>query len=449
MGGAAHDAAQVHRADLLGVGRIGHVVLLELAGAPAGHVEPLVVHGQVDVGDQWRNRLERLERGRQVVLVGRLGGDGDGLLGGPVVAVAVPAPHRGGQVGGGDDHADEAPCGFRVVRRAQLEHHLVLRTEVDLLLVLAGGQVPEVQLVAVLVAQQQLRVDPVLDHRRGAPLAGDQRVALQVPPGVVGQVLRAPVGFPGAQHVEGVVVQQGDAAGAVIPVRPAEAGQEYAVRAAVQGVRAGVAGLAAQLVGGDCPDELGLGRVRLGVVDVDVRAAQPGQQQVAALQAVCAVVVSLVHECAGAGIPTEMVQLVALGGQVGPADDLAVARRARVDIQHGQRIRLLPGPVEGDHVGELLGRGRGCITGAAVERRIGVWGHAGAPRSLLVHGARRAEGSVGPGCSATAAGANPEQIDVYPVHKHRAGTHVVTQAATVPGHYADVTQVTFYSYRGA
>ena len=283
---AAGDAAEPDRADLAGVRRIAHVVLLELAGAPAGDVEELVIHGQVDVADQRRHRPERLERGRQRVRVGGLGRDGDHLVGTPAAVLAAPPPHRGGQVVGADHHADEAPGLLGVVRRAQLKDHLVLLAEVDRLQVLARRQVPEVQCVPVLAAQQQFGVDPVLDHRRGAPLAGDQRVLVQVPPGVVGQVLRSAVGLPGAQNVEGVVVEQGDAARAVRPLAAAEAGHEDPVRAAVQGVRAGVARLLCQLVRADRPDQRRLPGVRVGVVDVDVGGPYPGQQQVAALQPV-------------------------------------------------------------------------------------------------------------------------------------------------------------------
>ena len=103
------------------------------------------------------------------------------------VAVAVPEPDRGGQVLDADHHADEAVLLGRVVRRAQLEHHLVLVAEVDGLQVPALAQVQEVQRVAVLAAEQQLADQPVLDHRGGAPLAGDQHVAGQVPPEVVGR----------------------------------------------------------------------------------------------------------------------------------------------------------------------------------------------------------------------------------------------------------------------
>ena len=48
-----------------------------------------------------------------------------------LVAVAVPAPHRRGQVLGRDHDADEPPRRVRVVGRAQLQHHLVLGAEVD------------------------------------------------------------------------------------------------------------------------------------------------------------------------------------------------------------------------------------------------------------------------------------------------------------------------------
>ena len=127
------DPAQVHRADFARLGRIGDVVLLELTGAPAGDVEEAVVDRQVDVGDQRRDGSERLEGGWQEVGVGRLGGDRDHLVRPPLVAVAVPAEDRRGEVLGGDHHTDEAPGGLGVVGGPQLERHLVLGTEVDLL----------------------------------------------------------------------------------------------------------------------------------------------------------------------------------------------------------------------------------------------------------------------------------------------------------------------------
>ena len=72
----------------------------------------------------------------------------------------VPEPDRRGQVLDADHHADEPVLLGRVVRRAQLEHHLVLVAEVDALHVPAPAQVPEVQPVAVLAAEQQLTTTP-------------------------------------------------------------------------------------------------------------------------------------------------------------------------------------------------------------------------------------------------------------------------------------------------
>jgi hypothetical protein len=229
-----------------------------------------------------------------------------------------------------------------------------------------------VQAVAVLPAEQQLGHQAVLDHGRSAPLAGDQRVLVEVPPGVVGQVLRASVGLPRPQHVEGVVVEQRDAARAVGAgaVPAAQAGQEDAVRPAVQRVRPRVAGLARQLLGLDGLVQPGGSGVGPGVVDVDARAAEAGQQQVAALETVAAHVVPLVLQRARAGVPAEVVQLVADGRQVGPPDHAAVPGRLRVDVDHRERIRPLPGAVEGDHVGQLLPRRLDRLTGAAVEGRI-------------------------------------------------------------------------------
>ena len=57
----------------------GDVVLLQIAGAPTGDVEEAIVHRQVDVGDEQRNRLEALECRRQNVGIGRLGRNLDDL----------------------------------------------------------------------------------------------------------------------------------------------------------------------------------------------------------------------------------------------------------------------------------------------------------------------------------------------------------------------------------
>src|SRR5262249_8166792 len=73
MRGLRDYPAQTHRPSQLGIERLGHVVLTELAGAPAGDVEVLIVQAQVDVRDERRDRAEGLERWREQRRVGRLG----------------------------------------------------------------------------------------------------------------------------------------------------------------------------------------------------------------------------------------------------------------------------------------------------------------------------------------------------------------------------------------
>ena len=228
------------------------------------------------------------------------------------VGGALPQPDRGGQVGRRGDDADEPVRLRRVVRRPQLEHHLVLGPEVDLLHVLARLEVPDVQPVAVLVAEQQLADQAVLDHLRRAPLARDDGVVVEVPPEVVRELLRAAVVLPGALDREVVVVEQEDAAGPVA-VGVAERRDVDPVRAAVDGVRAAVAGLAGDLLGLDDLHELRRARVVLDVEHVDARGAQPGHEQVAALD------VRVRRPRAQrrrARVPAEVVQLVAHVGHV-------------------------------------------------------------------------------------------------------------------------------------
>ena len=275
---------------------------------------------------------------------------------------ALPQPHGGRQVGGRGDDADEAVALVRVVRRAQLEHHLVLRPEVDLLHVPARREVPDVELVAVLVAEQQLADQAVLDHVRRAPLRGDHGAEVEVPPEVVGELLRAAVDLPLALDREVVVVEQEDAAGAVA-LGVAERRDVDAVGAAVDRVRAAVAGLARDLVGLDDLDELRLPRVLLDVEDVDPGRAQAGDEQVAALD------VRMRGPRAqrrGARVPAEVVQLVAHVGHVEAPDERAVGRRALLEVEHGQRVGgavAVRARVQGRHVGQRLRRRRHRLAG--------------------------------------------------------------------------------------
>ena len=90
-----------------------------------------------------------------------------------------------------------------------------------------------------------------------------------MPPEVVGELLRAAVYFPASQGLEGVVVHDEDATGAVAVGR-ANSAYVDAVGSAVEGVGTAVARTLVQFVRFYGLDDLGLSGVGLGVDDVDV-----------------------------------------------------------------------------------------------------------------------------------------------------------------------------------
>jgi len=130
------------------------------------------------------------------------------------------------------------------------------------------------------------------------------------------------------------VVEQEDPARAVAR-GVAERADVDPVGPAVDRVRAAVAGLAGDLVGLDHLHEAGRARVVLDVEDVDARGAQTGHQQMAALD------VRMRRpgaEGGRAGVPAEVVQLVADARHLDPADELPVRRRALLEVEHGDRV---------------------------------------------------------------------------------------------------------------
>src|SRR5262249_29658924 len=141
-----------------------------------------------------------------------------------------------------DDTIHE-PVGLRgVVGGPQLEHELILLAEVDLLQMLAPGQIPEMQPATVLAAEQNLGNEAVLERVGRAPFAGDHRVVPQVPPGVVSELLRSPLDLPAAERLEAFVIHHEDAAGS-LPFAVAERRDVDASGTTMRGVRARVAGL--------------------------------------------------------------------------------------------------------------------------------------------------------------------------------------------------------------
>ena len=181
--------------------------------------------------------LEALEHRRQLVRVRRLGRDLDHLLDRPLVAVAIPGPDRRRKILQADDAIDEAVGLGRIVRGPQLEHELVLVAEVDGLLVLALVQVPEMQPPAIFGAEQNFRDQAVLEGIGRSPLARDQRVVTEMPPGIICEMLRPAVDLPLAAHIERLVVHQEHAARS-LALAVAQRRDIDAFRAAMHRVRA-------------------------------------------------------------------------------------------------------------------------------------------------------------------------------------------------------------------
>ena len=272
------------------------------------------------------------------------------------------------------DAVDEAVGLGRIVRGPQLEHELVLRAEVDLLQVLAFGEVPEVQLAAVLAAEQHLGHEPVLERVGRAPFAGHHGVVAEVPPGVVAELLRAAIDLPAAERLEALVVHHEDAARR-LAVLVAQRRDIDAAGPAVHGVRARVAGLVGDLVRLDGFDELGRARIGLGVEDVDARGAQARHHQIAPLDMRMRRVRA---EARRAGVPAEVMEFVAGVGHRDRADDLRIGRRLRVDVDDARSHRATwRVGIERRHVGHGFGRRLRRLPRGRIEARIGLPGRHG------------------------------------------------------------------------
>src|SRR5215470_5156740 len=156
------------------------------------------------------------------------------------------------------------------MRRPQLENELVLFTEVDLLQVRALDEVPEMQPAAVSAAQQDLGNETVLDRVGCAPFAGHQRVVAEVPPAVIGELLRPAVDLPAAERLEALMINDEDTARG-LAVLIAQRRDINAARSAMDRMRAGIAGLLGDFARFDRFDQSRLARIGLGVEDVDAR----------------------------------------------------------------------------------------------------------------------------------------------------------------------------------
>ena len=206
--------------------------------------------------------------------------------------------------------------------------------------------------MTVFIAEQQLRHHAVFHHFGRAPFRGHHHILAEMPPEVISKLLGAAFDLPPAAEVESLVVHQEDAAWA-ITVRIAERADINAVRSAMNGVRARVTGFFRKLFRFDHFDNLRILRIRFDVEHIHAGRAQPRHDQVAAF----GMGMGCVWTKAGAtGVPAEMMQLIARHRHISLANDLGVAFRFGVGIDHGHRVGFLAVRIEGDHISQVFRR---------------------------------------------------------------------------------------------
>ena len=89
---------------------------------------------------------------------------------------------------------------------AEFERHLILGAQFELLLMTPLEQIPDVELVAVTAAQQDLRIHSFVHHVGRSPFAGDDGVEAQVPPEIIRKFLRAAIQLPLPEDIEALVI---------------------------------------------------------------------------------------------------------------------------------------------------------------------------------------------------------------------------------------------------
>ena len=95
---------------------------------------------------------------------------------------------------------------------SQLQDQLLLCPQVNCLLMTPPAQIPEVDMSTVLAVEKQVRDQPIFNHVRSAPLTGNHGIVSKMPPKIISQILWSAFHFPLTEHVEGVVIEQKDAA---------------------------------------------------------------------------------------------------------------------------------------------------------------------------------------------------------------------------------------------
>src|ERR1700687_2704282 len=226
-------------------------------------------------------------------------------------------------------------------------------TEIDRLNVTPGSEIPEVDPMAVLVREKILRHDPVLELRRQPPLARHHVVAWQIPPEVIVQVLGTTIDLPASENIECLTVHNEDAGRPIGTILAAatKGADVNAFRPAVDRVGPRVAGLFKDLLGLNNLVNLRFGGVRFRIHDINARGPDPGDYKVSSLEERAP---RERRQRRRAGVPAEMVKLVPLVGHRHRVDDLTEGRRARLYVDHCERVGLREVWAEQQSIGKAL-----------------------------------------------------------------------------------------------
>src|SRR5579872_251472 len=141
------------------------------------------------------------------------------------------------------------------MRRTQFQRHLVFGAKIERLQMAALAQIPNMERMAVFAAEQQVRLYAMLNHVWRTPFAGNRNVVAQMPPEIVGEILRAAIHFPAAQHVEAFMIEE-EQPSRTFALGSAKGANVDRVGAAMNGMRTAVAGACGEFFRFDYFDDL-------------------------------------------------------------------------------------------------------------------------------------------------------------------------------------------------
>src|SRR5262249_33588943 len=108
----------------------------------------------------------------------------------------------------------------------------------------------------------------MLNHVWRTPFAGNRNVVAEMPPEIIGEILRTAVHFPAAQHVEAFMIEE-EQPSRTSTLGSAKGANVDRVGAAMNGMRTTIAGARGEFFWFDYLDDLRITRLRFGVNDVD------------------------------------------------------------------------------------------------------------------------------------------------------------------------------------